>query len=122
MGESNSCPHCGGRLVSGAKNCLHCGALVEPGRSAAAAEASGAANNFMVIGVLIIVVLGGISVVLIGTSADKAAEVMSKPVNFDGKTSSKICIPADSEDGVADLEAQGWSEVHAPAGTRCFQN
>lgn len=120
MEASNACPQCRGRLLAGAKNCLHCGALVAPGKSEAAGE-GGSGVSMVTVGVIAVVGIVGAMILIFGAGASKTVDAVREPITFDGaNVTSTVCTSSDEQ--IAELEAAGWKEIEAKDGARCFRD
>lgn len=118
---SNACPQCRGRLVAGAENCLHCGAIIEAAQENKRSERRQQGLLTVVMGVM--VAIGALSVIGLATH-QYLLEPLNSVVEFDGETTrtvQKSCFEDSNEDRVAKLRRGGWNEIAAPPGQRCFE-
>lgn len=120
--STKNCPQCGGRLISGATNCLHCGALVAPGKSPAASD-SGSGLSVTTIIVVLVVVLGGGMLLFFGTGSSKVVDAVRDPVSFEGaNVTATSCVSKDDRARIDEMLAAGWEEIEGKDEMRCFRN
>ena len=120
--STKNCPQCGGRLLGGTTNCLHCGALVAPGKSPSASD-SGSGISVTTIIVVLAVVLGGGLLFLFGAGGSKAVDVVRDPVSFDGaNVTATSCVSEDDRASIDEMLSAGWEEIEGKNEMRCFRN
>lgn len=108
--------------MSGSTNCLHCGALVAPGKATAASD-SGSGLSVTTIIVVLVVVLGGGMLLFFGTGSSKVVDAVRDPVSFEGaNVTTTSCVSKDDRARIDEMLTAGWEEIAPKDGMRCFRN
>lgn len=122
--EGPTCHKCGGRLLRGRSNCLHCGAPV-PGGASKQDGASGGSNMVLIVAVLFLVFVIGAFVLL--SKMDDGPK-LGEEIVVEGSTGgggdsisvSMRCVSESDTDEINKLLDEGYREEEAQGGQRCF--